>query len=324
MKTGGFFRSLRDRFFMHRDERLREKALVNEIDRILAETKTKVHLVRNYRRHLKIPVQHAADMISRMITQIPGPVDIDSAAWDKEPVLRAIFSDPEDFLAWYNSCESLKKAFKMIPSGGVFGLLVADYQEKSRFGVGMQGDIVRRDVKQQVVDFRDPRILVPESDLTLARKELQHRMLAMLFARELNEIADLKSLKEELENQQSLLEFKLGGREVLESELAPGESGAESDEAEKVLCEIDHEIKDIGQDVDTPESHLRHVVQALNNIRQYLKIENFTLRLNRMGIKVDASSKEPFDEIRLTECAFTGSSRRAVIWAHVKRPTAAF
>lgn len=317
MASDGFLTHWLSRFSAAWAERRRarqqEKDLIREIDRIVSETKTKIHLVPNYRELLKKPLQAAAGEVSRMVARIPGPMAIDPGAWDREPVLRAVFNGPADFSEWLAGCPSLHKAFKTHASSELFGLLVTDYSEKSRFGVQQQGDVVLRDVKQYAVSFGDPRILVPAPDLTQARKELQHRLLVMLFTRELNEIADLKALQAELEKQQELLEFKLGWDE------APGpENSADSDEAEKLLSDIHREIEDIGEDVDSPQAQLTHVTQALTDIRRHLQMKNITLRLNQMGIKVDASSKEPFDEITLTECAFTGSSRRVAAWVGIK------
>jgi hypothetical protein len=304
---------------LRRAKRNQEQDLINEIDRILAETKTKIPLVRNYRKKLKEPLSHALDELSTMISQIPGPLELDPELWEKDPVLKIVFTGSDKFSQWLESCESLRNVFKQTDAAELFGLLVADYNEKTSFGSEINGDILRRDVQHQSVFFEDPRILVPAPDLVLARKELQHRILVMLFTRELNEIADLKSWKEELQRQQDLLEFKLWGDEKPESGKTASASGDKTDEGKKILSAIDQKIEEIGKNLDTPKSHLAHLTRALMGLRQHLRIEHFTLRLNSLGIKVKASSSESFSEISLAEFTFSGSGKRAAIWTQVKR-----
>lgn len=322
----GFIRFWRNRYTqftsqlsLRRARRNQEHVLINEIDRILAETKTKIPLVRNYRKKLKKPLSRALEEISAMIAQIPGPLELDPKLLEKDPVLRAVFAGPDQCAQWLEGCKSLRTAFERTDAAELFGLLVSDYSQKTFFGSEMNGDIVRRNVQQQSVAFEDPRILVPAPDLELARKELQHRILVMLFTRELNEIADLKSLREELQQQQELLEFKLGGHEKPQSVRATSSDGDNADEAQEVLGAIDQKIEEIGKNLDTPESHLQHVTQALMGLRQHLRMAPFTLQLNSLGVKVKASALGAFKEISLAECTFTGSSKRAVIWTRVKR-----
>ena len=304
---------------LRRARRNQEHALIEEIDRILSETKTKIPLVRNYRKKLKEPLARALEEVSTMIAQVPGPLELDPALWDKDPVLKAVFPGPDQFLQWLGGCENLRDAFRRTDAAELFGLLAADYREKTSFGSEVSGEIVRRDVLQKSVFFENPRVLVPAADLELARKELQHRILVTLFTHELNEIADLKSWKEELQKQQDLLEFKLWGDEKPDPKPAASQSGDEAGEAEKVLRDIDQKIEEIEKNLDTPESHLAHITQALMELRQRLRMEHFTLRLNSLGVKVKPSAREPFSEISLAECTFAGAPKRAATWVRVKR-----
>ena len=302
-----------------RANRHREKASINEIERILAETKTKIPLVRNYRKLLRQPVQHALKVVSEMASQIPGPMDLDPALWESEPVLDAFFIKPDELSRWLHRRTSLRNAFEQTNAAELFGLLVAEYKEKIFFGAETYGEIVRRDVRKLSVSFENPRILVPAPDFETAHKKLHHRILTMLFTRELNEIADQKSIKKELEKQQDLLEFKIWGNKKPESRKSNAVDGDKATEAEKILSAIDRELEDIGKNLDTPESHLNHVTQALMHLRHHLKIDGFDLRLNDMGIKVKPTSRKPFNKITLAEFTFTGSPRKVAIWTRIKR-----
>lgn len=305
----------------HHARRSQEKAVLNEIDRILAETKTKIPLVGNYRKQLKEPISYALNEVSNMISQIPGPLELDPKRWGKDPVLKAVFVGSDDFSQWLKRCRRLRDAFEQGEAVELFGLLVAEYKEKTIFGYEMDGDILQKDVRQQSVFFENPKILVPAPDLETARKELQHRILVMLFTRELEEITELKSLKEELQKQKVLLEFELGGNEKHKMKKTAPFRSDKAEEAENVLRSIDQKIKQIGKNFDTPEGHLAQAVQILTDIRQHLQMDRFMIRLNDFGKKVKVSSSEPFSEIAMAEFTFSGAPEQRAVWTRVKRST---
>lgn len=301
----------------YHEKRLHEEALISEIDRILSETKTKIPLVPHYRKKLKEPVGLALKTITRMTAKIPGPILLDPAHWGKSPVLNAVFTGPDEFFRWIDTCGALQNAFKENNSDELFGLLVAEYKQKTTLGVALMGDIVQRDVRQESVSFEDPQIVVVQPDLDTAEKEVRHRILVMLFLHELDEIADLKSLTEELEKQQDVLKIKLSR---MKSMGPANTADAKTEmEAQRIINAIDHKIEGIGRRPDTPESHLEHVVEVLMNMDRYLSMTPFTLRLNSLGIRVTASSSESFDEISFAECTFTGFHKRAAIWVQINR-----
>ncbi|MFH2045545.1 MAG: hypothetical protein ABIK92_10415 [Pseudomonadota bacterium] len=302
---------------VHREHNKQEKALINEINRILSETKTKIPLVPNYLSKLKKPILLALETITSMTAQIPGPINLDPALWEKSPVPKAIFTSHDEFLRWFVNCSSVQNAFKQYNSDKLFGLLVAEYQEKTSFGVDRTGEIIQKDVQQKSVSFEDPMIVVLQPDQKTAQKELQHRILVMLFLNELEEIADLKSLEKELEIQQDILKIKLSGEKKYNPEKP--DTNKSASEAKQIINDINRKIEEIGRNPDTPESHLRHVTEVLTNIDRNVKMTPFTIRVNSLSILVKASSLEPFDELSFAECTYTGSPKKAVIWVQIDR-----
>ena len=249
-----------------------------------------------------------------MMVHIPGPIDLDPARWGSSPVLNAMFTGPDAFSGWLSSCSTLKDAFQKNTTDELFGLLVAEYKEKSSLGVGRVGDVVQKDVLQKSVYFENPGILVPQPDLETAKNEIRHRILVMLFTRELKEIADLAALTEELEKQQETLQILLYRRKMHAKEEDDTARGAK-----QIISDIDKKIERIGRHPDSPEGHLQHVIEVLMNIEQHLKMTPLVLRLNNLGIKVNKSSSESFSEISFAECTYIGEHRRTVIWARINR-----
>jgi hypothetical protein len=309
-----WLRCLQEKNAQHQLSKKHEDAMMNEIERILSETKTRIPELSHYRKRLKEPLHTAWMAIDGMMAHIPGPIDLNTAGWGNSPVLNAIFTSPDEFSSWLNSCSTLLDAFKKTTADELFGLLAAEYNEKSYIGVGRMGDIVLKDVLQKSIYFEDPRILVPQPDLETAKREVQHRILVMLFTLELKEIADLKALTKELEKQKEILKILLRRRKKHSKREDDTEKGAK-----QIISDIDKKIDRIGRNPDSAEGHLQHVIEALMNIEQHLKITPLVLRLNNLGIEVGKSSSEPFDEISFAEVTYTGEPRRTIIWAHVNR-----
>ena len=301
-------------FKRHRHE---EKALLDEIDRILSETKTKIPRVSDYRKKLKDPIRVALEKINTMTALIPGPITLDPGKWEDSSILRALFISPGEFSQWAERCTTLQNAIHQYPASDLYGLLVADYNEKASFGVGLVGDVVQKDVLQKTVYFENPQIVVAQPNLESARGELRHRILVMLFTQELDEIADLQSLTEELERQQEILEVKLWSGK---NRPTSGRINAETvKETRKIIDDIDVEIDKIGRHPDSAASHLKHVIEVLLNIEQHLSMDPFTLRINRMGVKVRPEVSGPYDEISFAECTYVGGHRRMVIWVKINQ-----
>ena len=134
----------------------------------------------------------------------------------------------------------------------------------------------------------------------------------VLFTRQLSEIEDLKSVREELEKQQARLEFKIWGDR---KEQVVGEDTAE---AQNLLRDIDQRIEEIDTIVD-PEHHLNHVIDALTYFDQHLKISPLHLRTDKLGIKLDTPTSPSAEEAVLAQCEATGAPKRAAVWCRIKR-----
>ncbi|MBA3029569.1 MAG: hypothetical protein FP816_12290 [Desulfobacteraceae bacterium] len=310
---------LSEKIIAYREQRHDEKLLLNEIDRIISETKTKIPLVPGYRKRLIEPLRQALRKIDTMTSLIPGPITLEPEQWETSPVLNAVFIGPDDFIQWMNNCTPLQNAMTQNPSPDFYGLLSVRVKEKTAPGVAMIGNVVQKDVLQRSVTFEDPRIMVIRSELEEAKNALGHRTLVILFTRELEEIAEIKALTEELEKQQSILELELS------FEKRHGTSDGNKDEtvqeARKLIQDMDDKIDKIGRHPNSPENHLNHVTEVLMNMERHLSVKPFTIRINSLGVLVNTFSQEAYDEISFADCTFAGGPRRCVIWVKVSSPT---
>ena len=304
-----WYNRLAGRVERYREKRRCEQDLLDEINRIVSETKTKIPLVPNYQKRLKGPIQTALEKITELTRRIPGPVALGPDAWGDSPVLGAVFASPQALEQWMDACPTLNEAYARYPASELYGVLVTQFKEKTSFGVAMVGSIVQKDVLQKTVYFESPQVVVAGPDPVSAQKALQHRILVNLFTHELAEIADLKALVEELAQQQDILEIKLSRHR--KNNLSGLMDQTERD-AREILGDIERKREKIGRHPDSPESHLAHVTEVLTDIDQYLSMTPFVLRLNSLGKRVPIGSQEPYNEVAFAECTYTGDHKRCV------------
>lgn len=312
-----WYREARGRREKYRADRAMQEDVIDEMDRILSEVKSKIPLVRKYRQRLLPSVQSALVTVNNMVSLIPGPVALGPTHRETTTILKLLFTSEEDLSQWLKRCRKLVDAFKSANTETIFAILSAGYKEKTVFGMKQHGEILQRDVMYRTPVFTHPEILIAAREMDLARDELKHRIMVMLFIRALDEIQDLKSRRGELEHLHDLLEFKLGEK----YDTAHDEYADENPkETKAVLHSIEEKLDHMGLDtLDTPDDHLAHVINALIAISDHLQIKESKIAINDQGFLVDRGTTTTEKEIQFAECAYAGKEKRALILTRIER-----
>jgi hypothetical protein len=296
--------------------------VLDEIERISRETDSTVLPIHKFRKKILSSVRHAMGYISGLIPQVPGPVDFDPGRWDDDPLLRAMFISREELTGLLQSTKALKKFFQRTNASRAFAMLVAEAKEKKFFGTEKDGEIVRRDVPQKAVFFENFKVIDPAADLAETRLQVQHRALISLFTQAFEKITDLQLWKEDLEKQRELLEFKVQQPEGSDLQTDLNLTGADDNqtrESLKVLSDIKRKLEEIKAELDTPEDHIEHLNAVLLNPEQHLRLKTVFLKLSRLGIRLEPSSKEPANEFTVAEFELGQDPKRVLLWIRVEQ-----
>jgi hypothetical protein len=302
----------------------KEDDVLGEIERILRETDSTILPVRRFQKKILPSVRHAMQYISGLIPQVPGPVDLDPDRWKDDPLLRAMFISREELISMLQSSKELKNFFRRTNASQAFAILVAERKEKKIFGTEKNGEIVRRDVPQIAVFFEDFKVFAPAADLAQTRLQVQHRALVSLFTQAFEKITDLQLWKEDLEKQRELLEFKVQQPEDTDpkTDLNHTESDdSQTQESLELLGDITRKLKEIKAQLDTPEGRIEHLNTILLNPEQHLRLETVSLKLSRLGIRLDPSSTEPANEFTVAEFELEEEPKQVLVWIRVEQPS---
>jgi hypothetical protein len=294
----------------------KESDLIDLIERMVQDSDPAIRKVADYRKQLKQPVENALGHIESLISSIPGPISLSTEAWDKDPLIHALFVSPDEICSLLQNHADLKSFFQKSGADTAVALLTATKKERTVFGTAQEGEIIRRDVPQVAVEFYDHRLVAPVADEAENRRELFHRGLYVLAAHTLEEILRIHSIREELTEERRMLAVKLkiqhSRQRGLEGLLSgSGAGAADAKQAQELLEEIDDQLNELEPGSGKPQDFLRKLEKVLLDPGNFLTGKPIRMRLNWMGVKQNEKPAENAPEITLAELEIPGKVKRA-------------
>jgi hypothetical protein len=303
-------------------QRQKEAALLELIERMVQDSDPSIRKVAEYRQRLQKPVANALGYIEGLISSIPGPFSLSSESWDKDPLIHALFVSPDEIRSLLQNCAELKSFFQHSGVNTAVTLLTATRKERTVFGTAQEGEIIRRDVPQVAVEFYDHRVVAPAATEEEKRRKLVQRGLALLAAHTLEEISQIRSIREDLSEERRMLAVKIkiqhSRERGLEGLLAGGsKSGESAEKAQQLLAQIDRQLMEIKSGSGTPRDFMGKLEKVLLDPGNFLTGKTFGMRLNWMGVKLNEESTENDREIVLAELEIPGRAKRTAVLATV-------
>ena len=308
-------------------DRQREAALHSAIETAVDGTDPRIRGISGYRRKLRPAVECALEYVEHLVAQVPGPVEIGRHTFATDAQVHAFFASPEHIQEVFSRSAALRDFVDHHAGLALcecYALLGMRRTEKTVLGTKMVGDMLRRDVRQIAVNFGDHELIAPAACEEEARKELKERAFANLVELALARIVSLRTRKQGLEERRVLLQAKLRSCKAAGPGLEPLAEPCACDPAKKAelgtrLAEIEGQLEAASADVDTLDDYLTQINHVLGHPQEYLWLDTVSMRLNRMGIKMDPTAQQLSDDITITEVAMKDTAN--VVIELVKYPT---
>jgi hypothetical protein len=268
-----------------------------------------------YRHKLRPAVLQAIDHVVGMVDRLEPPLELSKENYLVDPLLRLFFIST-DQLATLLRTDPILNEFRRDPGENdqpVWALLAMECEQRGIFGVGLQGDMLVRDVAQVTVGMTNHRLLDPTPALSETSRLLKRRAFDHLLALALARIIATQDVRENLLNYRTLLQAKLDylqrgswgfsdpGREV---PLPVAELQGKLDDIETQLLKY-------GGDDHYIEKNLEILTGVLGEAQQQLWGEPLTLIVDRMGIKRSTATDDA-PTLHLTEL-HNAAGRRMII-----------
>ncbi|WP_373501450.1 hypothetical protein [Desulfococcus sp.] len=315
-----------DRWNQYRELKRRqgekEAAAAEWIERMVQETDPSIRKVEGYRKQLRTPVENALRHVDGVISAIPGPFRLTADRWDTDPLMHALFVNPGDIQSLLQSCADLKSFFQKSGVKTAVALLTATKVERTVFGTALEGEILRRDVAQTVVEFYDHRVIAPGATEEESRRELIPRGLYLLATYALEEVMQVQALREELTAQRNSAVFKIKIQQTRDRGVGyllagSSRSGTEVEKWEQFLAEIDQQLTALGPGSGTPRDYLRKLDNVLSGADTVLTEKTQEMRLNWMGVKQGGDATGNGQAITMTELEIPNRVKRVAVLATV-------
>ncbi|MEI2774167.1 MAG: hypothetical protein ABTR54_12130 [Candidatus Competibacter sp.] len=300
-----------------------KELMLRGIERVVDGTDPRLRAVSHYRRKLWDPVERAIDFVVNFVNALPPAIVADRQGYMTDPRLRALFASPDSLRETLSFSDGTRNYLKQAPGplpAELYAGLGAVRVEKNVLGIEMDGEILRRDVPQTIVNFCDHRLVFLNDNEQDTRRELMRRTADYLIETALHRLTASRVQKTQLEQQQrKLLQQKANllkkAQVGFESLTGPAASKpVDLATLEQQLEQVETELGQLRADTATLDKHLAKVAATLSEPEKYLRLESVPLTLDHTNTKVPANSPRIANSMTFEEIVLGKDRRLAALF----------
>jgi hypothetical protein len=304
-----------------------DKQLIDDVIEATVDiVEPRVRARAGYQAKLAPGVQRMIEHLRAIGRERPEVLLLSRGAWAEEPRINAFFATADDVRTCIGRAHEVRRFFEQNPDcAEAYALLGMKREERTVFAPKLEGDALKHDVAQVTVSFTGHRLIAPAAELAQTRLEVGRRIMQRVAQLALQRILALDQKATDLQQRKGYLATRLkvlmlarDGMESLVSDPAT---------VEQQIREIEQEMKSTVADyietkgsLATLDGYIEQINAVLVLPEEQVMLTHVPLRINRMGIKVEAGSSEPAEDLDLAELSI-GEGLRATI-AVVRIPRA--
>ena len=279
--------------------------LATAIERAVNRVEPHLKQIGGYPKAFRKPVTRALEHSRSLAASIPGPVEINRAAYVQNPFVHALFPSVDFIREALCSSQSMRDFHGRNPaSQDVYALMGMRRWEKNTLGMELLGDKLQRDVLQNAVYFTSHTIENPSPTAEEARE-----MTAWSFFDRLTDLV-AKRIEARKQEKSDLLKEK----DWLTAHLHEANDLTRPDLAkqmEKLLIQTQKAVASL----DLHE-YLHDFEAVMLNPEQYLRLEQASMFLDDMGIKRNPLEGTPGDSVEFNDLIGFDRRRWTVTLVH--------
>ena len=323
MNLSGLREALQDRIQEKKIRQSRRSQIFDTVERVVEGTDSRIRLVSNYKKKLEEAVSYSVEYTDRVIDEIPAAIEVSASTFLTDSYVNAFFVNVSELQSVFSHSSEVRDFMEDISyrdTPECCALLCMRKSEKTVMGVDLEGDILKKDVPQTAVSFSDHRIYWPTPSETETRKGLRQCLFGGLVDNALEHIVQLRLASQRLQRERQMLQARLrryrqgGGKPFAQQ---ASEVAKETDDIRQKLETIEQQLTSIHP--LTPKESLEQVNAVFSRPDKFVRFQQCSLRLNKMGIKIDADSRQACNEIRLAEVRIGQEPPRVVTLAKFPR-----
>jgi hypothetical protein len=186
-------------------------------------------------------------------------------------------------------------------------------EERRQLGMALAGDSVRRDVMQTVVSFSDHQVLSPGCSEEEARRSLKCCIFGGLMRYVRDRTRSAREVAGDLENRLKALR---GRQRRLDADDSSREDAART---QSQIEALEQELAQQDLRLASSADLLAFLEDVLENPAQYLSSCSCSIRLSRLGVKLETDAEGDGYEVPLSEIRIASQEPRVGLLARFPR-----
>jgi hypothetical protein len=303
----------------------RQADIVKAVERVVDSIDGRIRLVGGYRKKLFNVIADSLDFTDSLVDRIPGTIEVSSRTFVSDPYVNAFFSNSTDVQTIFSRSSEIREFMEDYAYSEIThccALLCMHRVQKTVLGVELIGDALKKDVKQTAVNFTDHRIYAPAPTEKETRQGLKNCLFEGLVTNALERVVQLKLSNQRLQQERQILQARLRHAQYLLGKpptrpATAAECKRDIDETRLKLERTEEDLRKIHQ--ATPQVSLEQVLDVFSSPERFVRLEQSTIRLNKMGIKLDKQASQPCNTLELSEVIIGDQQPRVVTLARFPR-----
>jgi len=294
--------------------------VVSTVERVVDGTDSRIRLVSGYRSKLQDVIRSSLAFADELVEQIPGGIEVNRHTFVTDPYVNAYFANVTDMRAIFSHSSEIKDFMEGYGDNDAMeccALLCMQMSEKTVLGMELSGDIMRKDVRQVAVNFSDHRIYSPAPREPETRQGLKHCLFDGLVTNALERITRMRLSNHRLNSELQILKARQRRQQMALQKSADITTTAEYQETCRQLEQLEAELSKTP--LATPQAAMEQVITVFKDPEDFVRLRKFSLRLSKMGILIGDETRQPCNEIDLTEVTIGEGSPRIVTLARFPR-----
>lgn len=325
MKLSGLRNALHPRQLVKESRQDRQPDITGTLERVVDSIDGRIRLVSGYRKKLQNVIRNSLEFSDAMIDRFPGAIEVSSRTFVNDPYVNAFFSNTRDVQTIFSQSSEIREFMEDYAHDEVAhccALLCMRKTEKTVLGVELAGDTLRKDVKQTAVNFTDHRIYSPAPTESETRQGLKQCLFEGLVTNTLERVVQLKLSNQRLQHERQMLQARLRHAQYLLGRQTdrPASDIDRKREIEETRFKLEKTEQDLRKiHLATPQVSLEQVIEVFSSPEKFVRLQESTLRLNKMGIKISEATRQPSNTLNLTEVSIGEQPPRVVTLAKFPR-----
>ncbi len=286
-----------------------DKLIESAVERVIDGTDPRLRAISSYHKRLRPAVINAVDYTFELVAGLPPPITLSRKAFSHDEYIQALFVSPDhinEFLTQSHILQDYKKNRKGLEPENIYALLSLKRVERKVLGMQLAGEITRRDVAQVSVSFSNHLLSCPMDDEAASLFEIKKDVFDFLIKQALTNIIDARGEQQKEKEQRAILSCKLRTLEAANwgiDAILRGESekAVNVDRMERSIKEMEGELNKVETPPLTLDHYLNLIVETLNNVRDHLWKTDITIKLDRLGIKIEKETENAPITLNLEE-----------------------